>query len=60
MVKKGAKKVRGGEDVSDVINENISKVNKNMTKGDEDLIMNSLRNHYVFYALTDDELSYVV
>lgn len=31
-----------------------------MTKADESLIMNSLRNHYVFYALTDDELENVV
>lgn len=61
VVKKaGVKKVRGGEDINDFINENISKVNKEMTKADEDLILNSLRNHYVFYALTDDELEFVV
>ena len=59
-MKKGVKKVRFGEDFSDTIKEHISKVDKTMTKEEEDLIMNSLRNHYVFYALTDDELSYVV
>lgn len=62
VVKKaGVKKVRGGgDDINDFINENVSKLNKAMTKADEDLILNSLRNHYVFYALTDDELEFVV
>lgn len=60
VVKKGARKVRVGEDIDDFINENISKVNKTPSKADEDLIMNCLRNHYVFYALTDDELEFVM
>lgn len=61
IVKKAVvKKVRGGEDIDDYINENIIKVNKTMSKTDQDLIMNSLRNHYVFYALTDEELEFII
>lgn len=60
VVKKGVKKVRAGEDINDLINENITKLSKIMSKPDEELILNSLRNHYVFYALKDDELDFVV
>ncbi|KAL4499727.1 hypothetical protein ABPG72_017267 [Tetrahymena utriculariae] len=60
VVKKGGvKKVRGDYDSNEAIAEKINKLNKVKSKQDQDLILNSLKNHYVFYALTDEELGFV-
>lgn len=40
--------------------ENIVKKKKNMKHNDLQLIVKSLKSHSVFYALSDNELEYIV
>ncbi|EGR32104.1 protein kinase domain protein [Ichthyophthirius multifiliis] len=58
--KKFAQKIRASNFNNEVIYENIQKHEREKTKQDQEIILQSLRNHFLFNALTDDELVMVV
>ncbi|KRX11142.1 Protein kinase-like domain [Pseudocohnilembus persalinus] len=49
-----------GDNETTDIHENIVKKKKNMKHEDLQLIVQSLKGHFVFYALSDSELEYIV
>lgn len=51
--------MRGGEDNDDIA-ENITKYKKSIKHEDLVLIISTLKSHFVFFALSEDELEFIV